>query len=113
MNFDLTEEQEMMRENFARFLDDNSSPARVRKAIETGGFDAALWSGLAELGALAMRVPEQAGGMGMGLFDAVVLMEEADEPSETGFLAELGYVIAAFERGRFVPGRRGRRNSFF
>lgn len=88
MNFDLTEEQEMMRENFARFLDDNSSPARVRKAIETGGFDAALWSGLAELGALAMRVPEQAGGMGMGLFDAVVLMEEAGRTLVSGPLAE-------------------------
>lgn len=43
----------------------------------------------------------------------VLLMEEADEPSETGFLAELGYVVASFERGRFVPGRRGRHNSFF
>ena len=88
MNFDLTEEQDMMRDSFARFLDDNSSPARVRKAIETGGFDADLWSGLAELGALAMRVSEDAGGMGMGIFDAVVLMEEAGRTLVSGPLAE-------------------------
>ncbi|GGB99136.1 acyl-CoA dehydrogenase [Novosphingobium endophyticum] len=88
MNFDLTEEQEMMRETFARFLDENSSTVRVRKAQETGGFDAALWAGLAELGAFAMRVPEEAGGMGLGLFDAALLMEEAGRTLVSGPLAE-------------------------
>lgn len=88
MNFDLTDEQEMVRDTFARFLDENSSPTRVRKAIETGGFDAALWQGLAELGAFAMRVPEEAGGMGMGLFDAAVVMEEAGRTLASGPLAE-------------------------
>ena len=88
MNFDLTEEQDMMRDSFARFLDDNSSPARVRKAIDTGGFDAGMWAGLAELGAFAMRVSEEAGGLGMGLFDAAVLMEEAGRTLVSGPLAE-------------------------
>ncbi|MDE8653472.1 acyl-CoA dehydrogenase family protein [Novosphingobium album (ex Liu et al. 2023)] len=88
MNFDLTDEQEMMRDTFARFLDENSSTVRVRKAIETGGFDPALWSGLAELGAFAMRVPEAAGGMELGLFDAALLMEEAGRTLVSGPLAE-------------------------
>ncbi len=88
MNFDLTEEQEMMRDTFARFLDENSSSVRVRKALETGGFDAGLWAGLAELGAFAMRVPEAAGGMELGLFDAGVLMEEAGRTLASGPLAE-------------------------
>ena len=63
MNFDLSEEQEMMRDMFARFLDENSSGTRVRAALP-GGFDPALWQGLAELGALGLRVPEEAGGLG-------------------------------------------------
>ncbi|MCJ2177527.1 acyl-CoA dehydrogenase [Novosphingobium album (ex Hu et al. 2023)] len=88
MNFDLTDEQEMMRDTFARFLDDNSSPAQIRKALETGGFDSAMWAGLAELGAFAMRVPEDAGGMGLGLFDAGLLMEEAGRTLASGPLAE-------------------------
>ncbi|MCB2078481.1 MAG: acyl-CoA dehydrogenase [Novosphingobium sp.] len=88
MNFDLTEEQEMVRDTFARFLDDNSSTARVRKANDNGGFDPELWKGLAELGAFAMRVPEEAGGMGMGLFDAALLMEEAGRTLVSGPLAE-------------------------
>ncbi|MEW9854345.1 acyl-CoA dehydrogenase [Novosphingobium sp. M1R2S20] len=88
MNFDLTEEQGMVRDTFARFLDENSSTVRVRKAMETGGFDQELWSGLAELGAFAMRVPEHAGGMGLGVFDAALLMEEAGRTLVSGPLAE-------------------------
>lgn len=99
MNFDLTDEQEMMRDTFARFLDENSSTVLVRKAQENGGFDAELWSGLAELGAFAMRVPEEAGGMGLGLFDAGVLMEEAGRTLASGPLAEM--LVATGLLGRF------------
>ena len=88
MNFDLTEEQGMVRDTFARFLDEHSSSARVRKAMETNGFDAELWSGLAELGAFAMRVPEAAGGMELGAFDATLLMEEAGRTLASAPLAE-------------------------
>jgi len=88
VNFDITEEQEMVRDTFARFLDDNSSTVRVRRAAEAGGFDAELWRGLGELGAFAMRVPEDAGGMGMGVFDAALVMEEAGRTLVSGPLAE-------------------------
>ncbi|MGR4864733.1 acyl-CoA dehydrogenase family protein [Caulobacter sp. LARHSG274] len=87
MNFDLPEDQEMMRDMFARFLDANSSMARVRAAAPSG-FDATLWKGLAEQGALSIRVPEAAGGLGLGLIDAVVLMEEAGRTLASGPLAE-------------------------
>lgn len=87
MNFDLTDEQEMVRDTFARFLDEHSSCLRVR-AVHPTGFDPALWQGLGELGAFAMRVPEEAGGLGMGLLDAAVLMEEAGRTLVSGPLAE-------------------------
>jgi alkylation response protein AidB-like acyl-CoA dehydrogenase len=87
MNFDLTDEQEMVRDTFARFLDDNSTPTRIRAALDTG-FDAALWQGLAELGAFGLRVPEEAGGLSLGLFDAAVVMEEAGRTLASGPLAE-------------------------
>lgn len=87
MNFDLTEDQEMMRDMFARFLDENSSIARVRAAAPSG-FDADLWRGLAEQGALSIRVPEEAGGLGMGLFEAALLMDEAGRTLVSGPLAE-------------------------
>jgi 3-oxochol-4-en-24-oyl-CoA dehydrogenase len=98
MNFDLTEEQEMVRETFARFLDENSSSVRVRAAMPSG-FDAEMWRGLAELGALAMRVPKSGGGMGMGLFEAALLMEEAGRTLASGPLAEV--LVAARLLGQF------------
>ena len=87
MNFDLSEDQRMMRETFARFLDEQSSIARVRAALP-GGFDPVMWKGLAELGAFSLRVPEDLGGLGLGLMDAVVLMEEAGRTLASGPVAE-------------------------
>jgi alkylation response protein AidB-like acyl-CoA dehydrogenase len=87
MNFDLSQDQQMMRDNFARFLDEQSSMVRVR-AAQPSGFDAELWSGLAELGAFSLRVPEAAGGLGLGLLDAAVLMEEAGRTLASGPIAE-------------------------
>lgn len=88
MNFDLSEDQRMMRESFARFLDQQSSSERIRAAAEQGGFDPQLWQGLAELGAFSLRVPEEAGGLGLGTMDAAVLMEEAGRTLASGPLAE-------------------------
>lgn len=87
MNLDLSEDQQMMRETFARFLDEHSSMARVR-AAQTTGFDRVLWTGLAELGALSIRVPEESGGLGLGVLDAAVLMEEAGRTLASGPIAE-------------------------
>ncbi len=88
MNFGLNEDQQMLRDTFARFLDENSSTVRVRKAAEAGGFDRALWEGLAELGTFSMRIPGDAGGLGMGTLDAALVMEEAGRTLVSGPLAE-------------------------
>lgn len=88
MNFDLSDDQRLMRESFARFFDEQSSAERVRAAADKGGFDADLWRGLAELGAFSLRVPEEQGGLGLGSMDAAVLMEEAGRTLASGPLAE-------------------------
>lgn len=93
MQLDPSEDQVMMTDMFARFLDAESSTERVREAIPAGGFDAVLWRGLAEQGALSIRVPEAAGGLGLGLFDAVLLMEQAGRTLASGPLAEA--IVAA------------------
>jgi alkylation response protein AidB-like acyl-CoA dehydrogenase len=88
MNFAITEDQEILRATFARYLDEHSSTARVRAALPTG-FDANLWRGLGELGAFSIRVPESAGGLNLGLLDAALLMEEAGRTLVSGPLAEV------------------------
>jgi alkylation response protein AidB-like acyl-CoA dehydrogenase len=87
MNFQLSAEQQLMRDTFARFLNEHSSPARVRAALPSG-FDRELWAGLAELGAFSLRVPEGAGGLGLGTLDAAVLMEEVGRTLASGPIAE-------------------------
>ena len=87
MNLDLSDDQHLMRDSFARLLNEQSSMARVRAALPSG-FDPVLWGALAELGAFGMRVPEAAGGVGLGLMDAVVLMEEAGRTLASGPIAE-------------------------
>ena len=89
MNFEITAEQEMMRESFARLFDARCTPERLREVERANGHDPALWAELAELGAFMLRVPEEAGGLGLGTFDAVVaLMEEAGRKLASGPLAE-------------------------
>ncbi len=88
MNFELTEDQRMMQESFARFFEENSSPSAVRDAMNGNGFDEQLWRGLAELGAFMLRVPEDACGLGLGILDASVLMEEVGRKIVPGPVAE-------------------------
>jgi len=87
MNFELSPEQELMRETFARFLSEESPMERVRAALPSG-FDPPLWTGLAELGAFSLRVPQVAGGLGLGLQDALILMEEVGRTLASGPVAE-------------------------
>jgi alkylation response protein AidB-like acyl-CoA dehydrogenase len=101
MNLGLTEDQQLMRESFARFLHDNSSMAQVRAALPSG-FDRALWKGLAELGAFSIRASEEAGGSGLGTFEAAILMEEVGRTLASGPIAET--ILAARLLAQFAAG---------
>jgi alkylation response protein AidB-like acyl-CoA dehydrogenase len=92
MNFAYSEDQQMLRETFARLLNEHSSMTRVRAALVTG-FDQDLWRRLAEVGAFSLRVPEAAGGVGLGVLDAAILMEEVGRTLGSGPIAEA--IVAA------------------
>jgi 3-oxochol-4-en-24-oyl-CoA dehydrogenase len=87
MNLEINDDQLLVRESFARLLDDLSSMDRVR-AAQPAGFDPELWTGLAELGAFGMRVSEESGGLGMATFDAAIVMEQAGRTLASGPLVE-------------------------
>src|SRR5579862_5708291 len=104
MNLEPSAEQKQIVESFARFFDEHSSIARVRAALPSG-FDAQLWRGLAGMGIFGIRVSEAAEGLGLGLLDAVLVMEEAGRTLASGPLAEaivtarlLGQIGGAAER---------------
>lgn len=77
MEFALTEEQAMIRDTAADVLEQHSTSAAVRRAVEqSGGHDEALWRLVArELGWCALSVPEREGGAGLGAFEMILLSE--------------------------------------
>lgn len=81
MDLALTDDQRFIRQEARRLLADKSSSQAVRRTIEDGtGFDAALWTTIAgELGWCAMAVPEEHGGLGLGLVELMILMEALGE----------------------------------
>jgi alkylation response protein AidB-like acyl-CoA dehydrogenase len=77
MNFGFTEEQELLRSTARKFFDNECPSELVRKLMETPeGMTPALWAKLGEQGWLGLIYPDQYDGMGLGLVDLVVLMEE-------------------------------------
>ncbi|MBA1204254.1 acyl-CoA dehydrogenase [Pseudomonas capeferrum] len=87
MKLAITAEQQMLRDSVARLFAEQSTPAKVR-AAEASGFDPALWQHLVEMGITTMRVPVEAGGSDLGLFDALLVAEEAGRHLTSVPLAE-------------------------
>ncbi len=78
MDFRFSEEQEELRRAARRFLEAESAPERVRRVMATeGGVDPETWSRVAEeLGWLAVTIPEEHGGLGLGPVDLMPILEE-------------------------------------
>ncbi|CAM4230803.1 Acyl-CoA dehydrogenase, short-chain specific [Comamonas aquatilis] len=77
MDLILNEEQKMIAESAAVFLQENSSTAQVRKICEAeGGLDRALWQEVVDMGWCSVALPEAAGGMGLGWRELVLLQEQ-------------------------------------
>ncbi len=76
MELQLTPEQSMLSDTFARLFAEHSTTAHVRKA-EPVGYDPKLWQRLVELGAPTARVSEARGGLGLGLRDMSLIAYQA------------------------------------
>jgi alkylation response protein AidB-like acyl-CoA dehydrogenase len=77
MDFTFSREQEDLRANVAAVVEDLAVQGVVRAAVEDepGAADE-LWATMRGLGWPALLVPERCGGLGLGLVDAVVVLEE-------------------------------------
>jgi alkylation response protein AidB-like acyl-CoA dehydrogenase len=112
MNFGFTEEQELIRAEVRKFLDQNASLEEVRRIVETPeGFDRALWDRMAELGWVGLCMPEEAGGMGLDLVTLLVVVEETGRtlfPSPLISTVIAAKAIERFgndaQRERWLPG---------
>ena len=77
MNFGFTEEQNLLRDQVERFMQDTCPMTRVREISKADGFDSALWQQAGELGWLGLMVPEAYSGLGLKWIDQVVVLEAA------------------------------------
>ncbi|QLH23527.1 acyl-CoA dehydrogenase family protein [Streptomyces sp. Rer75] len=105
MDFQLDDDQRALRDGMRDLLERRFPRARLRTVVdghgETAPLDRALWRELGTAGFFALRLPEAAGGVGLGLPEAVLAMEEAGRALLPGPLvatqlaAGLGTVHAA------------------
>ncbi|MGB8649788.1 MAG: acyl-CoA dehydrogenase family protein, partial [Mycobacteriales bacterium] len=76
MKFQLTDEQRALQDAVRSYLRDKFATPQVREVYETpesDGVPAALWKAIGEQGWLAVLVPEEHDGIGLGLLDAAVI----------------------------------------
>jgi len=76
MDFDLTDEQRLLRESVDRLiLDRYGFEARRGFRAEPGGWSRAMWAQFAELGLLGLPFSEEDGGFGGGPVETALVME--------------------------------------
>jgi len=77
MDFELGEEQIMLKTSARDFLENECPKQLVRDMMEDEkGYSPELWRKMADLGWQGLTFPEECGGVGMSFLDLVVLLEE-------------------------------------
>lgn len=76
MDFELTQEQEMLRDSVRRFVRAECSEELFRRMDEEEYYPDHLYRRMGELGFIGMPLPEEFGGGGLGCFDSALFQEE-------------------------------------
>ncbi len=82
MNFNFTDEQQMLRDSIGKFVREEYESAGVgvaerrKRSRKAPGYNAQHWQKFADLGWLGVPFPEEYGGIGGDLSDMMVVMEE-------------------------------------
>ena len=102
MNFGFSEEQELLRSEVRKFLDENCPLGEVRTISEDAagaGYAPALWKQIGELGWIGLTIPEAHGGAGLGWVDWIVLLEETGRSLFPSPLVSTTLAAAAIQWG--------------
>ncbi|MCB2059271.1 MAG: acyl-CoA dehydrogenase family protein [Novosphingobium sp.] len=104
MDVELNEDQMMLQEMTRRFLEDKSPTGALRRVVDGGsGVDREIWRQGAELGWIALFVPEENGGIAeaaQGVIDAAIVAEELGRVVFSGpFLSSSIVALAIAQSG--------------
>ena len=76
MNFDLTEEQEMLQQSLGNVMENELPVNRLREIFDgEAGHDPELWKSLVELGIGGLAISDTYGGAGLEILDLAVAAE--------------------------------------
>jgi alkylation response protein AidB-like acyl-CoA dehydrogenase len=77
MNFDLSEEQQILVDSVAKFVANDSPVERFRKLRDTDqGWEPSMWARMGEFGWLGVAYPEEHGGFGGRFVDLALILEQ-------------------------------------
>ena len=109
MDFDLSKPQKLLQESARAFFVRECSPERVRSlmASETG-YDEQLWRGLADQGWTGLIIPEEYGGLGLGLVELAAVAEEMGRACLPSPFVSTVWAAALIARA----GNEGQRNQY-
>ena len=99
MNFDLSEEQQVVANLAAQIFGDLATVERIKAAENGDGIDHELWSELAKSGLLSLCLPEAHGGSGMGIIEFALIAEA--QGRRVAPVPLIPTVLAAMTIGRF------------
>lgn len=76
IHFDLDDTERSLRDGIRELCEGRVPMQRVRAAADTGGVDRELFAELGEAGVFSLRLPEDEGGLGLGMTHAAVVFEQ-------------------------------------
>src|SRR3954467_10194091 len=76
MDFNLTDEQQMLRESASRFVREQYGFEARRKWAAESGMSGERWGQYAEMGWLSLSIPEELGGLGCSFVETALVAEE-------------------------------------
>ena len=105
MDFELTPDQVDLQDGVRKMLEGRFPMETVRGLEASDGVDRALWQELADAGVFTLRVPEDAGGVGLGTAESVLVFEELGRacvpgPLVASEIASTNEVVGIVERRR-------------
>lgn len=101
MDFQLTEEQQMMKDLAKRFADERVKPGAAERD-RNHEFPVDLLKECAELGFMGVTVPEEWGGAGMDYISYVIMMEEVSRAcASTGVILSVNNSLVCDPLGKF------------
>jgi len=78
MNFDFSDDQKLLRDQARKFLQDKCDRSVVRSILEDNKqkYSKELWKDICEMGWTGTVIPEEYGGLGLGMLELCVIAEE-------------------------------------